>query len=83
MAKYYCEGFRPVEADSQKEAAEIFADRLARRKHPSNPYSLVTLDSWSRDHTQSYYQASVGYYDRKTKTAVVEQEWLTISTQRQ
>jgi hypothetical protein len=82
MFKYFCEGFRPVEAESSKEAAAIFADRLARRQHPSNPYSIVRLNSWSADHAQSCYQASVGYYDKKTKTAVVGQEWLTVSTKK-
>ena len=31
--RYRCDGFQSVEADDPSEAAEVFAARLARRKH--------------------------------------------------
>ena len=31
--RYYCDGFQSVEAADPSEAAEVFAARLARRKH--------------------------------------------------
>jgi hypothetical protein len=79
MNTYACDTFRPVRAPSFKEAADIFADRLARRqnKSKSNLYSSVRQDSWANG--SIIYEFTYGYYDKKNDCAVVESSYHNVS----
>lgn len=61
MAKFTCSGFRPVNADSASEAAEIIAQRLARREYGKRGHVRTQrLDSWSRNGTHHTFEAFIG-----------------------
>lgn len=70
MPKYFCDGFRAVDAESNADAAGIFADRLAR-KHYGRRGDVRTLrkDSWTQDSSRITYQAFVGRTNRQGVTA--------------
>ncbi len=75
---YTADGFRPVEAESMQEAANIFADRLARRKYGKNAVSHTNQNSWSRDGLMGEYQAFVGRYDRQSRSSTGDNVWITV-----
>jgi hypothetical protein len=53
---------RSVRADSMRDAAEIFATRLARKSYGRSAYArTLNLNSWSQDNTVGEYDAFVGY----------------------
>ena len=63
--KYYrCDGFRPIPVDQVediKEAAMIFADRLARQNYGRRGFCHnINANSWSPDYTSIQYQAFIG-----------------------
>jgi len=59
---YICSGFRPVKAESNKEAASIFANREARKRFGRNWYArTVNASSWSQDGSFVEYDAFIGY----------------------
>lgn len=61
MSLYICHGFKPVEADSAKEAAETFANRQARREYGKRGHVRTKrLDSWSEDGTHHTYEFFIG-----------------------
>jgi hypothetical protein len=62
MKKYITTGCRPVQADNMKEAAQIFADRMARKKYGKGGYARTcNLESHSQDGTLGEYNAFLGY----------------------
>jgi len=59
---YICSGFRPIKAESNKEAAEVFANREAHNRYGRKGYSLgATASSWSQDGSLVEYEAFIGY----------------------
>jgi hypothetical protein len=69
MTKFKCDGFgfRSIAKgsetswgyiESSKDAAQVFADRLARRQG-KNYRATVTINSWSADGKSSQYQAAI------------------------
>jgi hypothetical protein len=62
MKKYTTSGCRAVTAENMSEAAEIFADRMARKKYGKTGYARTcNLESWSQDQTLGEYSAFIGY----------------------
>ena len=58
---YLCEGFRPAKAWDAKEAAEVFADRLARRWWGRSAFCHhVRRDSWSESGRRVTFEAFIG-----------------------
>jgi hypothetical protein len=61
MAKFACDGFRPVEAESAREAAEIFATRQARRDYGRKGHCrTIRLDSWTENGKSHTFEAFIG-----------------------
>jgi hypothetical protein len=62
MNLYSSAHMRSVSADSMREAAEIFANRLARKAYGRRAYARTcNLNSWSQDNALGEYEAFVGY----------------------
>lgn len=88
LMRYYCDGFRPVECDSAKEAATIFATRQARREFGRTAYCrTLRLDSWTGNGVVTTFEAFVGRdlfqltrnpSDRGTTTG--HNVWLVVTT---
>lgn len=79
MTKIYtADGFRPVEAETMSEAANIFASRLARREYGKSGVSHANQNSYSRDGLMGQYQAFVGRYDRKSRSSTGDNVWITV-----
>lgn len=69
MTRYISEGFQPIrrsdEVASFNDAADIFANRLARRELGKRGYArIVRPDSWSEDGTSATYQVFIGTDER-------------------
>lgn len=61
MPRFTSDGLAPVQAKSAEEAAEIFANRLARREFGRRGYCrTLRLDSWTRDGTLHVFEAFIG-----------------------
>jgi hypothetical protein len=59
--KYTCRGFRPVSAESLREAAEIFAAREARRQFGRSGYARTcTMGSYTQDGATAEFTAFIG-----------------------
>jgi len=70
MKNYTSSGFRNVQAESMKEAAEIFANRAARRKYGRSAYSRTcTQQSHSQDGSLAEYSAFIGYKTGQHETS--------------
>lgn len=78
MKRYRADGFRTVKANDMKEAAGIFADRIARKKGKRHLVRHVRLNSWSSDGTMGEYQAFIGVYDKKEKTTSGNNELIIV-----
>ena len=62
MKTYITAGCVAVMAEDMSEAAEIFANRIARKNYGKRGYCRTcNLNSWSRDHSLGEYQAFIGY----------------------
>jgi hypothetical protein len=62
MNLYSSAHMRSVSADSMRDAAEIFANRLARKAYGRSAYArTLNLNSWSQDNTVGEYEAFIGY----------------------
>ena len=60
--RYRCDGFQSVEADDPSEAAEVFAARLARRKHGrAGRVGPVNLTSYQGGGGVWNHSAFIGY----------------------
>jgi hypothetical protein len=59
---YISAGMRAVTAESMRDAAEIFATRLARKSYGRSAYArTLNLNSWSQDNTVGEWESFVGY----------------------
>jgi hypothetical protein len=59
--KYTCSGFNAVQAESQKHAATIFANRQAKKEYGKKGYArIVNLNSWSMDNSMGNYDCFIG-----------------------
>jgi len=73
---YICSGFRPVKAESNKEAANIFANREARNRYGRGGYCLgATASSWSQDGSLVEYEAFIGYTPRGQHNTTVGNDY--------
>ena len=69
MNKYTTNGRRAVEAESMREAAEVFAARAARDEFGSAGYCRTcTLGSWSQDNTLGEFSAFIGRSTGRNET---------------
>ncbi len=60
--KYSCNGFQSVTAETINEAAEIFANRAARRTYGRGAYARTcNPQSHSRDMSIAEFSAFIGY----------------------
>ena len=67
----------PVDA---KEAARIFANRLARKKYGQKGYCYhVRLDSWTQDGSVHHFEVFIGH-DLPGGGCQGRNEWLTVLT---
>ena len=73
---YICSGFRPVKADSNKEAANIFANREARNRYGRGGYAIdVKENSWSQDGSFVAYESFIGYAPRGQHNTTVGNDY--------
>lgn len=76
--KYHCTGFRPVEAGSFLEAAEIFARRLVRKacgiRNPVVGASRV--NAWRQDGTGAEVDVFCGYRPDRRSTGIAGRNYL-------
>lgn len=78
MAKFTCDGFRPVTADDIQTAANTFADRLARRVYGRRGYArTLRLDSWTQSGSSARYETFIGYSTGPGETSG-RNEWLHV-----
>lgn len=69
MNKYTCNGFNSVKAETINEAAEVFANRAARRKYGRSGYSRTcTQQSHNHDLSVAEYSAFIGYTTGQNET---------------
>jgi len=62
MTTYRTGRCRPIIADSAREAAEIFAARLARRAYGRRGYArTLNCTGWSQDGSFREFEAFLGY----------------------
>ena len=67
--KYTCNGFRPVEAESIREAASIFANRAARRAFGRSGYARTCqIQAHARDMSFAEFSAFIGYTTGRNET---------------
>jgi hypothetical protein len=61
MPTFRSEGFRDVQAESAREAAEIFATRQARREYGRNGhFRTMRLDIWTENGRSHTFEAFIG-----------------------
>ncbi len=70
MSKFTCNGFKSVSGGiSISEAAEIFANRAARREFGKSGYARTcTMGSRTQDESVAEFQAFVGYSTGRNET---------------
>lgn len=67
--KYTSNGFKSVQAESMREAAEIFATRAARRKYGRLAYCRTcTQQAHAQDGSLAEYSAFIGYKTGQSET---------------
>jgi hypothetical protein len=70
--KYHCQGFKPIpfeKVETVKQAAKIFATRLARKEYGSGGgVGALNLNSWSQDNNEFDFSAFCGKVDSKQRT---------------
>jgi len=61
MTLFASDGFRPVRADSAREAAEIFANRQAAREYGRTGFCrTMRLDCWTPNGRSHTFEAFIG-----------------------
>lgn len=69
MNKYICSGFNSVKAENMSEAAEVFANRAAKRKYGRKGYCRTcNMGSHSQDGRMAEYSAFIGYKTGQNQT---------------
>jgi hypothetical protein len=67
--KYICRGFRPVRAGSIREAAQLFADRAARRQFGRAGYAgTCTMGSYTENGETAEFSAFIGRLTGRRET---------------
>ena len=70
MKKYSCNGFQSVQAETMNAAAEIFANRAARRKYGKSAYCRTcTQTAHASDMSMAEYSAFIGYTTGRNETS--------------
>jgi len=70
MNKYICNGFKSVKVETMNEAAEIFANRAAKRKYGRSAYSRTCAQqSYAQDMSFAEYSAFIGYTTGQNETS--------------
>ena len=79
-ATFRADGFRDVQADNARAAAEIFADRLARRAYGRNGFCrTIRLDSWTENRKSHTFEVFIGKPVRGERgTTAGHNEWLFV-----
>ena len=81
MTTYRTGRCRPINADSAREAAEVFAGRLARRAYGRRGYArTLNCTAWSQDNTITEWQAFIGYRSGPSETTG-SNEYFTIHSE--
>ncbi len=60
MAVYTCKGFHAIEADSAIAAAQVFAERLARRRFGGRGYGRIVRLETSTGEIGGEFEAQIG-----------------------
>jgi hypothetical protein len=69
MNTYKSNGHRDVVAGSMKEAAQIFADRKARKAYGKGGYTrTLMIVSWSQDNSLGEFSAFIGHSTGRNET---------------
>lgn len=69
MNKFTCHGFRPVEAETLKDAALVFAARAARKAFGRRGYVRTCVQqAYAADMSFAEYSAFVGYSTGRNET---------------
>jgi hypothetical protein len=69
MNTYSASGFHRVKATEMKEAAEIFANRLARKQFGRSGYCRICrLNSWDEQGRFGHYDIFIGYNGERGTT---------------
>lgn len=80
LKKFICEGFRPVFAATPREAAEIFAGRLARRRFgKKGVVATLRADSWTEDGTSTTFEAFIARSEGQGQ-CTGKNEWFHVYT---
>jgi hypothetical protein len=67
--KFTCNGFQSVTAENMSEAANIFANRAARRKYGKSGYARTCVQgSYAQDGRLAEYSAFIGYTTGRNET---------------
>jgi hypothetical protein len=70
MSTYLSPGHKSIAADSMQEAAQIFADRKARKIFGKSGYCRTCLlGSWSQNGEMGEFSAFIGYSTGANETA--------------
>jgi len=70
MNKYTCNGFKSVKVETMNEAAEIFANRAAKRKYGRSAYCRTcTMGSYAENGSLAEYSAFIGYTTGQNETS--------------
>jgi len=78
--RYHCSGCQSVEAEGVQAAAEVFANRLAKRHYGRRGYCrTLRLDSWTQNQSSFTYQAFIGRSVGDGNTTAGHNIWLYIS----
>ena len=79
MNTYSANGFRPVQANEMKDAAEVFAGRLARKQFGRKGYCRICrLDGWDEQGRFGEYEVFIGYNGAERGTTVGHNEWIIV-----
>ncbi len=80
MTTYRSKGYKPVEADTIDDAAEIFAGRAARKAFGRKGFMrTLRIDSWTDGGRSATFQAFIGYTPRhEPMTTTGWDEWFTV-----
>jgi len=77
MTKFTCDGFKPVIAQSSSEAANIFAQRLARRKYGRLGRVAALRDDGYTDRSITY-STFIGRLHKDAGVVEGGNEWLIL-----
>jgi hypothetical protein len=75
MPKYHCNGYKGVNAHDAREAAYIFANRMARRRYGDKGYCrTIRQDAFTHDGKSAHFEAVIG----KGSSGIAQSIWLYV-----